>query len=65
MRRCDCWLLPPRGPLRQFAVKGFDALLDAARIVPDLHLTLLWRGVLTDEIRQRIADRELRRLASL
>ena len=45
--------------LRQFATKGFNALLDAAALVPDLHLTLLWRGVLADEIRQRVANRGL------
>jgi glycosyltransferase involved in cell wall biosynthesis len=41
--------------LAQFSSKGFDALLAAAQLMPDLHLTLLWRGVLVDEIRQRIA----------
>jgi glycosyltransferase involved in cell wall biosynthesis len=40
--------------LRQFATKGFDALLEVARIMPDLRLTLLWRGVLADEIRRRV-----------
>lgn len=40
----------------QFASKGFDALLAAARQMPELHLTLLWRGVLVDEIRTRIAS---------
>lgn len=38
----------------QFATKGFDALLAAAQQMPDLHLTLLWRGVLVDEIRARV-----------
>jgi glycosyltransferase involved in cell wall biosynthesis len=39
----------------QFRCKGFDALLAAAQRTPDLHLTLLWRGLLVGEIRQRIA----------
>ena len=62
--------LAPDGPIRvlvasapwtlhQFATKGFDALLDAAQLVPDLHLTLLWRGVLVDEIRQQVTNRGL------
>lgn len=42
--------------LAQFASKGFDALLAATQAMPDLHLTLLWRGLLVDEIRQRIAS---------
>jgi glycosyltransferase involved in cell wall biosynthesis len=41
--------------LAQFTSKGFDALLAAAQRQPDLHVTLLWRGVLVDEIKQRIA----------
>ena len=58
--------LPPAAPLRllvasapwtlrQFTTKGFDALLEVARSTPDLHLTLLWRGVLADEIHRRVA----------
>lgn len=57
--------LPPNAPLRllvasapwtlaQFSSKGFDALLIAAQQLPDLHLTLLWRGLLVEEIRRRI-----------
>ena len=42
--------------LAQFATKGFDALLGAAQMMPDLHLTLLWRGILADEMRQRITN---------
>ena len=38
----------------QFSSKGFDALLAAAQMAPDLHLTLLWRGLLAGELRQRI-----------
>jgi glycosyltransferase involved in cell wall biosynthesis len=41
--------------LAQFSSKGFDALLAAAQTLPDLHLTLLWRGILADEMRQRVA----------
>jgi glycosyltransferase involved in cell wall biosynthesis len=41
--------------MAQFTSKGFDALLAACQALPDLHLTLLWRGILADEIRQRIA----------
>jgi glycosyltransferase involved in cell wall biosynthesis len=59
--------LPPNEPLRlliasapwtlaQFSSKGFDALLAAAQQMPDLHLTLLWRGLLVEEIRQRITS---------
>lgn len=40
----------------QFKTKGFDALLTAAQHMPDLHLTLLWRGLLLDEIHQRVAQ---------
>ncbi|MCC6457356.1 MAG: glycosyltransferase [Caldilineaceae bacterium] len=58
--------LPPAEPLRllvasapwtlaQFSSKGFDALLAAAQSLPDLHLTLLWRGILADEMRRRVA----------
>ncbi|MCB0116434.1 MAG: glycosyltransferase, partial [Caldilineaceae bacterium] len=43
------WTLP------QFESKGVDALLAAVQQRPNLHLTLLWRGVLTDEIHRRIA----------
>ncbi|HXF61803.1 MAG TPA: glycosyltransferase [Caldilineaceae bacterium] len=38
----------------QFASKGFDTLLATAERTPDLHLTLLWRGVLVDELRARL-----------
>lgn len=43
----------------QFRTKGVDALLDAARAEPRLHLTLLWRGVLTEEVTRRIRLRGL------
>jgi glycosyltransferase involved in cell wall biosynthesis len=38
----------------QFASKGFDALLAAAEQAPELRLTLLWRGVLVDELHARL-----------
>jgi glycosyltransferase involved in cell wall biosynthesis len=38
----------------QFASKGFDALLAAAQQAPYLQLTLLWRGVLADELRAKL-----------
>ncbi len=40
--------------LAQFSSKGFDALLATVQQMPDLHLTLLWRGLLVEEIQQRI-----------
>jgi glycosyltransferase involved in cell wall biosynthesis len=39
----------------QFASKGVDALLGVAAQRPFLHLILIWRGVLEEEITQRIA----------
>lgn len=39
----------------QFTSKGFDALLAAAQQSPDLRLTLLWRGLMVEEIHKRIA----------
>ncbi|MEM7352878.1 MAG: glycosyltransferase [Acidobacteriota bacterium] len=44
----------------QFHSKGVDALLDAALREPRLHLTLLWRGVLTREVHRRVDDKGLR-----
>jgi len=38
----------------QFATKGIDALLEAARHNPQLRLTFLWRGVLFDEMMRRV-----------
>ncbi|MEM7030282.1 MAG: glycosyltransferase [Chloroflexota bacterium] len=38
----------------QFQTKGVDALLEIAQQNPDLHLIFLWRGVLADEMKQRI-----------
>jgi glycosyltransferase involved in cell wall biosynthesis len=45
--------------LAQFASKGVDALLAAAQQRPNLHLTFLWRGVLADEMRALVAQRQL------
>ena len=45
--------------LDQFRSKGVEALLDAARAEPRLHLTFLWRGVLSEEMQQRIAQADL------
>jgi glycosyltransferase involved in cell wall biosynthesis len=43
----------------QFAQKGIDALLDAAQLLPDLRLVFLWRGILLDQMQQRIRRRNL------
>jgi glycosyltransferase involved in cell wall biosynthesis len=40
----------------QFETKGVDALLEAARRMPTLHLTFLWRGVLAEEMARRVRD---------
>lgn len=45
--------------LAQFTSKGFDALLATVQRMPDLHLTLLWRGILVDEIRRRITQLDI------
>jgi glycosyltransferase involved in cell wall biosynthesis len=39
---------------RQFRSKGVDALLEAACEMPDLHLVVLWRGVLHAELVDRV-----------
>jgi glycosyltransferase involved in cell wall biosynthesis len=39
----------------QFAAKGVDALLEAARAEPRLQLTFLWRGVLAELMHERVA----------
>lgn len=62
--------LPPDAPptllagsapwtVEQFTSKGVDALLDAAQRRPDLRLIFLWRGVLFDEMMQRVRARGL------
>jgi glycosyltransferase involved in cell wall biosynthesis len=38
----------------QFRLKGVDALLEATRIMPNLRLIFLWRGMLVEEMWQRI-----------
>jgi glycosyltransferase involved in cell wall biosynthesis len=38
----------------QFKTKGVDALLRAARQMPELRLVFLWRGVLTEEMLHRV-----------
>ena len=44
----------------QFQSKGIDALLRAAEQRPDLHLIFLWRGLLADEMTQRVQQANLR-----
>jgi glycosyltransferase involved in cell wall biosynthesis len=39
----------------QFEQKGVDDLLEAAANIPKLRLILLWRGLLLNELRQRVA----------
>ena len=43
----------------QFRQKGIDALLDLAADEQDLELVFLWRGLLSRELRRRIARRSL------
>jgi glycosyltransferase involved in cell wall biosynthesis len=43
----------------QFASKGVDVLLDAARRMPELRLVFLWRGVLLPELVARVRRLEL------
>jgi glycosyltransferase involved in cell wall biosynthesis len=38
----------------QFKTKGVNALLEAARQLPRLHLIFLWRGVLSEEMDRRV-----------
>lgn len=40
----------------QFKTKGVDALLEAARQLPRLHLMFLWRGVLSQDMERRVHD---------
>jgi glycosyltransferase involved in cell wall biosynthesis len=46
---------------RQFETKGIDALLQAARANPDLHLVFLWRGILAEEMERRVKQMGLER----
>lgn len=68
--------LPPEGKLKllmasapwtraQFHTKGINALLEAARQFPRLHLTFLWRGVLAEEMVKRIHDLDLEQQVTL
>jgi glycosyltransferase involved in cell wall biosynthesis len=43
----------------QFRSKGVDALLELAQRLPELRLVFLWRGVLYDEMNQRVRQRGL------
>jgi glycosyltransferase involved in cell wall biosynthesis len=45
--------------LAQFQTKGVAALLAAARQNPQLHLVFLWRGVLVDEMIERVRRLDL------
>jgi glycosyltransferase involved in cell wall biosynthesis len=44
---------------RQFRTKGIEALLEAAQRKPRLRLVFLWRGVLAEEMTERVAARGL------
>ena len=44
----------------QFDLKGVDALLDAAVRLPQLRLILLWRGVLLNELLERVERRGIK-----
>jgi glycosyltransferase involved in cell wall biosynthesis len=44
----------------QFSSKGVDALLEAARQNPHVHLVFLWRGVLTAEMERRVGQTGLK-----
>lgn len=43
----------------QFQTKGIEALLEAAKVRPDLRLIFLWRGLLFEEMEERVARRRL------
>jgi glycosyltransferase involved in cell wall biosynthesis len=43
----------------QFRTKGIEALLEAAQQDPQIHLVCLWRGVLAEEMRNRVAQMNL------
>lgn len=42
---------------RQFALKGIDALLDAAERIPTLHLRFVWRDIVHREMLARVRSR--------
>lgn len=52
----DIWLMAGSAPWTkgQFRTKGVTALLEAARREPRLHLVFLWRGVLTEQMLDRV-----------
>lgn len=43
----------------QFRTKGVEALLEAVRQNPRLHLIFLWRGVLAEEMERRVREMKL------
>ena len=43
----------------QFGTKGVEALLRVARQMPDLRLVFLWRGLLLEELHERIESQRL------
>lgn len=43
----------------QFQSKGVDALLTAVQQLPQLHLTFLWRGVLYEEMMERVVQADV------
>ena len=45
----------------QFQSKGIDALLEVAQQMPNLRLVCLWRGVLVEEMEQRVRQMKLGR----
>jgi len=53
----DLTLLMASAPwhLRQFCLKGIDALLEAAAMLPYLRLVLLWRGLFVAELTDRVS----------
>ncbi len=38
----------------QFKTKGIDAMIEAARLMPDLHLVFLWRNLWREELQYRL-----------
>jgi hypothetical protein len=70
--RFSCTPLPLQSEIRlmvgsapwtrsQFGTKGIDALLRAAQRSPRLHLVFLWRGILFDEMMQRVRQLDVER----
>lgn len=41
---------------RQFETKGINLLLQAIKVIPDIKLILLWRGLYVKDIRQKVSD---------